>query len=248
MLVRAKDLWGFGIGAANGDIGRIHDLQVDDRRWAVRDIVVDVGHWLTGRLVLLDPSVVVKADRDHRTLHAALTVEQIAEAPRVETHPSVARQRSVESYHYLGLPLLFGGFEEWTPALAVETPVPDPMRIRRLDPHLRSLRELSHYRIEAIEGEAGDVEDWLVDVHEWVTPYAVVKPAGHRRARRVLVPVRWLGPISWSGRIIHTDLHLDTVVHAPDWDPSAPLDTDYELRLRGWYGHPARRADAAWWH
>ena len=47
MLVRAKDLSGFGIGAANGDIGRLHDLQVDDRRWVVSDIVVRVGHGLT---------------------------------------------------------------------------------------------------------------------------------------------------------------------------------------------------------
>src|SRR5262245_57633702 len=148
MLVRARDLWGFGIGAANGDIGRVHDLQVDDRRWAVRDIVIDVGHWLTGRLVLLDPSVVVKSDGRHRTLHAAVAVEQVAEAPRVETHPSVARQRSVESYQYLGLPLLIGGFEGWAPAgTSAELHADEPARIRRLDPHLRSLRELSHYRL-----------------------------------------------------------------------------------------------------
>jgi hypothetical protein len=60
--------------------------------------------------------------------------------------------------------------------------------------------------------------------------------------------VHWLGAISWSGRVIHTDLHRDAIVHAPDYEPATTLDPDYEIRLRGWYGHPARRSDAAWWH
>jgi hypothetical protein len=28
-----------------GRSGRVNDLQVDDRRWAVADIVVSVDHW-----------------------------------------------------------------------------------------------------------------------------------------------------------------------------------------------------------
>jgi hypothetical protein len=222
---------------------------VDDRRWAVRDIAVDVGHWLLGRLVLLDPSVVVKADCGHRTLHVALTVEQVAEAPSIEAHPPVARQRSVESYHYLGLPLFISGLDGRAPAFATAAGPPHAStQIRRIDPHLRSLRELSHYQLESIQGDAGAVEDWLVDAQAWLTPYAVVRTAAHWPGKHVLVPVRWLGAISWSGRVIHTDLHRDAVIHAPDYDPATPIDADYEIRLRGWYGHPAHRADTTWWH
>jgi len=35
--------------AADGDIGRVHDLYFDDRRWTVRYLVVDTRHWLPGR-------------------------------------------------------------------------------------------------------------------------------------------------------------------------------------------------------
>jgi hypothetical protein len=129
-----------------------------------------------------------------------------------------------------------------------EGPRQEPTGIRRIDPHLRSLRELSHYRIEAVEGNAGAIEDWFVDERAWLTPYAVVKAAEHWAGKHVLVLVRWLGAISWSGRVIHTDLHRDAIVHAPDYEPATTLDPDYEIRLRGWYGHPARRSDAAWWH
>jgi hypothetical protein len=177
MFIQTGDLWRFRVRAVDGEIGRIHDLYVDDRCWAVRDVVVDLGHWLTGHLVLIRPGVVVNPDCGHQTIHVALTSEQIADAPSIETHPPVARQHSVEPYQYLGLPLLLSGLESWSPAFALAAiSEGDSSRLRHFDPYVRSLRELSHYEIEASDGTAaGHVEGWLVDVHAWRTPYAVVK-------------------------------------------------------------------------
>lgn len=247
MFIRASDLWGFAIGAADGGVGRVHDLQVDDQRWAVRDIVVDVGHWLTGRMALIDPSVVVRADRARRTLQVALTAEQIAEAPGIDSHPAVARQRRVEPYNYLGIPACWGGGPEGrSPALVAEEAWPSTTaQIRRIDPHLRSLQELSHYRLEASDGEAGRVKDWLVDDRSWMTQYAVVRPGSAWAGKDVLVPVRWLGPVSYSARVVHAGLDRGTVIHAPDFDAAVLPEADYETRLLGWYDHPDRRARTA---
>ena len=49
MLIETSALWDFTIFAVDGEIGRVSDLQVDDRRWAVADIVVSVGHWPADR-------------------------------------------------------------------------------------------------------------------------------------------------------------------------------------------------------
>ena len=246
MLIRARDLWTYNVDATGTEAGRIHDLQVDDRRWAVRDVVVDLGHWPINRLVLIDPCFVVKTDPSRRTIDVALTAEQIAQSPSIETHPPVARQGRVEPYNYLGVPIVWGPLDSWVPPYRMSGPsVRDTSQLQRLDPHLRSLRELSHYRVEGRDGDAGHVEDWLVDDPAWATPYAVVKTASARARRHVLVPVRWLGPVSWGARVIYVDLPTSTILHAPDYDSNAPLDADYEARLRGWYGHPARRASAA---
>jgi hypothetical protein len=240
MLIHAEDLWHFRVRAVDGEIGRIHDLQVDDQRWAVREIVVDVGHWLTGHLVLVRPAVVASSSRGRRTIAVALTAEQIADAPSVETDPAVARQHSVEAYQYLGLPLVLGGLESWTPVFApAEFFESNSPRLREFDPHLRSLRELSHYGIEAHDGEAGHVADWLVDIRAWRARYAVVKTAGGRSRRHVLMPVDTLGPVSWSARVIHADLPRDAIIHAPEHEPGSLPDHDYEARLHGWYGHPS---------
>ena len=97
MLVPASTLLEFEISAADGPGGQVHDLQVDDRRWAVRDIVADGGDGLT----LIDPAA-VWADHARRTLRVALTAEQIADAPGIESHPAVVHQHRVGAYAHPG--------------------------------------------------------------------------------------------------------------------------------------------------
>ena len=246
MLTRTSDLWNFKVWAIDETIGRVHDLQVDDRYWVVRDIAVDVGHWLRGRLALIHPAVVVTLDRGQQALHVTLTAEQIAEAPGIETHPSVALQHRVEPYEYLGFPLLVNGLEPWSPAFSIAHIAGQASAgFGQVDPHLRSLRELSHYGIEASDGEAGEVEEWLVCADNWRVSYAVIKTIGAWTRKHVLIPVEFLGPISWSARIIHADLPCSAIVHAPDYESTRLSDSGYEMRLRGWYGRPACRCDAA---
>jgi len=182
MLIPTGNLWRFAVRAVDGEIGRIHDLQVDDRRWGICDIAVDAGHWLTGHVLLIRPSVVVKSDRGNQTIHVALTAEQIADAYVSEG---------------------------------------DSPRLLQVDPHVRSLRALGRYGIEASDGEAGHVEDWLVDVQTWRIRYAVVKTACGRARRHVLVPVHELGAISWSARAIYADLSRNAIVHAPEYEPAS---------------------------
>jgi hypothetical protein len=61
------------------------------------------------------------------------------------------------------------------------------------------------------------------------------------RSKDVLVPVRWLGPVSYGGRTVYADLRRAAVIQAPDFDTTALADADYEVRLLGWYDHPSRR-------
>jgi hypothetical protein len=237
MLVPASSLFGFEISAADGVGGQVHDLQVDDRRWAVRDIVVDGGDGLT----LIDPAA-VWTDHARHTLRVALTAEQIAKAPGIESHPAVVHQHRVDPYNRPDGAAAWSS-EDWRPPVftLLERRPAKASRPRRIDPHLRSLRELSRYRLDVHEGEVGRIRDWLVDDRAWLTRYAVVRTAGVGRGKDVLVPVRWLGPVSYGGRIVYADLRRDAVIQAPDFEPTALPDADYEMRLLGWYDHPSRR-------
>jgi hypothetical protein len=236
VLIETSELWDFSIFAADGEIGRIRDLQVDDRRWAVSDFVVSVGHWLTDRLVILPPASVLETEVRRRAIRVTLTTDAVAATPSVTTHPSVSRQRSVPPYQYLGLPLLVGELAPWNPALAIAgVGEGDASNLPQFDLHLRSLRDLGHYGVEAGAAVVGHVEDWLVDTHGWHVAYAVARITGGASRKHVLLPVSRLGPISWGGRAVHADLPRDAIIHAPDYEAGRPPDADYEARLRGWY-------------
>src|SRR5438445_9306589 len=103
--------------AADGDIGRVHDLYFDDRRWTVRYLVVDTRHWLPGRRVLLSPAAVRLPDWAHHEIVASLSREQIRRCPGIDSDPPVGRRKIALSRECYTLPYYWalGGFL-WTPA------------------------------------------------------------------------------------------------------------------------------------
>ena len=47
---------GYVIEADDGRLGTVSDFLFEDTSWVIRWLVVDTGHWLSGRKVLLPPS------------------------------------------------------------------------------------------------------------------------------------------------------------------------------------------------
>ncbi len=66
MLRNASAIKGYAIAANNGRLGTVSDFLFDDASWLVRWLVVDTGNWLSGRKVLLPPSVLGQLDPNGR--------------------------------------------------------------------------------------------------------------------------------------------------------------------------------------
>jgi hypothetical protein len=58
MLCNASVISGYAIAASDDHIGTVSDFLFDDTSW----LVVDTGNWLSGRKVLLPPSVLGHLD------------------------------------------------------------------------------------------------------------------------------------------------------------------------------------------
>ncbi len=112
------------------------------------------------------------------------------------------------------------------------------MAEERGDPHLRSTKEVEGYYIRATDGEIGHVEDFVVDDEEWAIRYVVVDTRNWLPGRKVLVSPRWISHLSWPQKEVYVDLTRDETKSAPEWDPDAPLDRQYEMRLHEHYGRP----------
>src|SRR5277367_2827551 len=100
MLWDASTLKGYEVEASDGGIGTVSDLLFEDVGWKVRWLVVDVGHWLTGRKVLLPLSVLGRPDPALRRFPVRLTVQQVKDGPDVDTEQPVSRQIEAKVDHY----------------------------------------------------------------------------------------------------------------------------------------------------
>jgi hypothetical protein len=61
-LQSVKDVTGYEAEASDGEIGSVSNFLVDDRTWSIRYIVVDTGHWLPGKKVLVTPESIERVE------------------------------------------------------------------------------------------------------------------------------------------------------------------------------------------
>jgi hypothetical protein len=241
-LIRTSRLMKLGLRATDGEIGAIKDLYFDDQTWAVQYLVADTGGWLTGRKVLISPQSAGRPDWDAGVLGVALTRKQIEDSPPISEDEPVSRQAQTR----LGAYFNWGAY--WTgylgPGLAG---VPPAARSRdeeaatdaRADPHLRSLKEVLGYAIQASDGEIGHVEDFVVQVDGWALRYMIVDTRDWLPGRKVLVSPAWITDLDWVRAHVAVDLPTESIRNAPPFDPSRPPQRDYEARLHEHYRKPA---------
>ena len=65
-------------------IGYVTDFMMDDKSWAIRHVVVETGHWLTGEEVLISPSKIDRISYVESKVYVNLTKEAIRKAPECD--------------------------------------------------------------------------------------------------------------------------------------------------------------------
>jgi uncharacterized protein YrrD len=272
MLLSVRDLESVTIGATDGDIGSVHDVDFDDQSWTVRYLAVDTGTWLPGRRVLISLMSVRELHWGAQRLAVDLTKEQIENSPAVDSAGSISRQSEQALVRHYGLDPYWFGPHRWgavaypygpvAPPLGDPGPPVDPEVSRALeregwqnvgpahveerhlkdergvDAHLRSAREVIGYDIQALDGEIGHVEDFLVDDRTWAIRYLIVDTRNWLPGKKVVVAPEWVEEVSWSDSKVVVSLTREQIEHAPEYDPSRPLEREHELRLYEHYGRP----------
>jgi hypothetical protein len=108
MLKSMKELRGFRIGATDAELGNVDDAYFDDERWTVRYLVADVGHWLSGRKVLISPHAIARIDSSRETVDTRLTRSQVESSPPIETDQPISRRMEAEYNRYYRYPPYWG--------------------------------------------------------------------------------------------------------------------------------------------
>lgn len=73
---------GYHIETADGTIGHVSGFLVDEKSWAIRELVVEAGHWYSGKEILISPSKVERISYEESKVFVKLTkadIERTAE-------------------------------------------------------------------------------------------------------------------------------------------------------------------------
>jgi hypothetical protein len=103
---------------------------------------------------------------------------------------------------------------------------------------LRSANELVGYHIKAVDGEIGHVEEFILDDESWTVRYLVVDTRNWLPGKKVLVPPAWIESADCLQETVTFDLTKGQIERSPEYDPSAPVNREYENLLYDFYGRP----------
>lgn len=92
LLRSAKEVRGYHVKAADGEIGHIEDFVIDDSEWKIGFLEVDTRDWLPGRHVLLAPSQVSTIEWSDRSVYVQPPKDVIQEAPEYDRSAGITTQ------------------------------------------------------------------------------------------------------------------------------------------------------------
>lgn len=263
MLRSIRELQGYRILALDDKVGSVNDFYFDDQQWIIRYMVVDTGRWLPGRKVLISPVALGHPDWNLQQFPVNLTKQQIKNSPDIDTDKPASRQQEIaladhyEWPHYWEVTPVAAQRAGMLPetyldakrtvetetqltnrqSTAPQTEVVDQQPIG--NPNLRSANQVINYYIQALDDEAGHVEDFIVDEQSWLIRYIVVDTQNWLPGEKVLIPPEWISAISWTNSTVTVNVSQETIRHGPKYDPTAPVNREYETRLYDYYGRPA---------
>jgi hypothetical protein len=85
-------LKGCAIHASDGSMGQLDDFLFDDESWAIRYVVAATRDgWTGGRKVLIAPYWIDRIDREGRSVHVNLTLQQVKTSPVYDDSSPVHR-------------------------------------------------------------------------------------------------------------------------------------------------------------
>ncbi len=263
MLFAVTGLQGCPVEGSDGRVGVVKDFLFDDQSWKIRWMVVDTGHWLPGRQILIHPSAIAPLEPPEKpvlpmmswgaavVVSVRLTKEQIEASPEAREDEPVTKQMEAQLYDYYGWDPTWGTTYFGASAI-VTSPGGPPIFAEAAarqaagmeantsdgDPHLRSVVSVNGYHVHATDGDLGHIENFLADDANWDIRYLVIATRNWWPGKHVQLAPYAVTKIDWSEERIHVNVTRDQVKSSPAWDPLALAEQMGEQQLHRHFGWP----------
>jgi len=238
MLRRARELTDYKLCATDGEIGKVREFYFDDRTWTIRYLVAETGSWLSEQQVLISPYALDPANTADKIIPVHMTRAQIEKGPALATDRPVSRQYEGEYYSYYGWPAYWGGPFAWGPSaypVRGRAGWSEASRRENEDPHLRSTADVSGRDIEALDGEIGHTDDFVIDDETWDIRYLIAATQNWWPGKKVLISTRWIDRISWEEARVFIKMTREAIKQAPEFTDETLITRDHEAKLHRHY-------------
>jgi len=246
MLRSLKELLEYELMANDGQMGKVHDFFFSDEDWTIRYLVVDTGPWIFGRKVLISPDALLQPVWASETFPVNLSREDVKTSPDVDLAKPVSRLHEEKMREYYNWPIYWGAASA-APGQPARPIVVHPNLFRKdreddakEESHLRSVTELLEYSVTALDGGVGGISDFIIDDENWQIRYMLVDTTDSEldTDKQVLIALEWVNNIDVVGANASIDLKQDAIKFSPSYDPSLPVNRQYEEVLYDYHGRP----------
>lgn len=214
MPISFKEIQGYTLDAIDGEIGKVTDVLFDDSNWNVRYAEAGTGSWLPGRRVILYSRALGEPDTEEKRFRVHLAIDQIRNGPHVDTQRTVSRQKEIELFQYYQWEPYWGyAAPDYFPAFEPEAvgQGSKPVMPGGGENHLRSMNEVCGYKIAAVDGEFGEVEDFLMDGPDWRVWGVQISTRRWLPGTSVTLPVCSVRGIVWNDQTIITTMSKEYI-------------------------------------
>ncbi len=101
---------------------------------------------------------------------------------------------------------------------------------------LRSIDQLTGYKVSATDGEIGRVADLLIDDQDWSVRYLVIDTGGWLPGRKVVVPPKTVGSPDWESQRFPLELTKEAIENSPEISEKEPVSRQHEVAVHQHFG------------
>lgn len=112
---------------------------------------------------------------------------------------------------------------------------------------LRPVKDLEKFRINATDGEVGQVSDFYFEDNTWVVRYVVVETGAWLLSRKVLISPILVHQPDWHAETLPVSITKEQVKNSPDFDTDKPVSRQNEEQFLNYYGYPAYWGGIGMW-
>jgi hypothetical protein len=173
-------------------------------------------------------------DWDKKKIEIQRTKKRIEQSPDINTVDYVSKNKEEKYKNEYIWPMHPGKFDFLPIILKIEDDY-NFVVDGNYDTHLRSIKDVLKYNIRVLDGDIGDVDDFIVSDKSWHIRFLVTKIQLQQLEKNVLISPKWIKKISWNDMKIYLNVKREKIADAPNYDSESPITKEFEQKLKKYY-------------